>query len=197
MKKYFWVPILIVVAIAAYFSFNAEGGEAGLRKNVKFAVKDIEAIDKITLKDREGNFVNLEKKGDIWNVNNDYKAFTPVVENFLTKTLSKVRILGPVPKPARENVIRSMVGHSKHVIIYSKGKEIRNYYVGNPNPTQTGSYVHLEGSSTPYIAHILGFTGIIDPKFSCYPSDWYDRSVFDLKANEIASISVTNNELEK
>lgn len=195
MKKYFWVPILIVAAIAVYFSFYTDGGEAGLRKNVKFAVKNVEDIDKITIKDREGNFVILEKKGGIWYVNNDYKAFAPVVDNFLTKTLSKVRIIGPVPKPARENVIRSMVGHSKHVIIYSKGKELRNYYVGNPNPSQTGSYVHLEGSETPYIAHVIGFKGIIDPKFSSYPTDWYDRSIFDFKSDEIASISVTNHEL--
>ena len=88
-----------------------------------------------------------------------------------------------------------MAGHSKHVVISSKGKELRNYYVGFPTNDQTGTFLHIKGSKVPYVAHILGASGIIDPKFSSDIKDWYDRSIFDYTPDQIASIEVVNNAL--
>ncbi len=195
MKKYTWIIFVLMLAVGGYMLYTADDGEAKLRDTTNFAVENTQDIDKITLKDRDGTPVTLSKKEGIWYVNNSYKAFQIKVEKFLEQTLQKVRIKGPVPQKAQENVIRSMVGHSKHIVIYANNEVIRDYYVGNPTPDQTASYVHLKGSKTPYIAHILGFKGVIDPKFSCIAEEWYDRTIFDYQTEDIAKITVRNNEL--
>ncbi|MDA8886602.1 DUF4340 domain-containing protein [Bacteroidia bacterium] len=195
MKRYFWIIGIVALTALSYFIYTKDNGEANLRGEINFAIDDVNDVDRILLKNRLGNIVLLEKREDIWYVNNKYKAFAPVVKIFLEETLSKIRIKGPVAKPARQNVIRGMVGHSIHVIISANGNEIRNYYVGNANADQSGSYLHIDGSDIPYVAHILGFNGIINPKFSTDVQDWCDKSVFDYKPGEMAKITVVNNEI--
>ncbi|PCJ66282.1 MAG: hypothetical protein COA58_05765 [Bacteroidetes bacterium] len=195
MKKYLWIFVLATAIIGIFVLLNVGDGEANLRDTTNFAIENPDEIDRISIKDRNGNSVLLEKSGNEWLLNKEYKAFPIKVQMFLDETLSKIRIKGPAPKPARENVIRTMIGHSKHVIISANGKEIRNYYVGFPTNDQSGTYFHIKGSKTPYIAHILGFSGILDPKFSCDINDWFDQTIFDFKPEEIASIQVINNEL--
>jgi hypothetical protein len=195
MKKYFWIVLLLIAVAGIYILINRSTGEAGLRDATNFAVNDVRKIDLITIKDREGKSIVLEKKEDYWMVNKKYKASQKSMEFLLNETISQIRIKGPVPTASRETVIRRMVGNSKHVKIYEDGKLIRDYYVGPPNPDQSGSYLHIEGSETPYIAHILGYASVLDPKYSTDIQDWYDRTVFDYTAQEIAKIIVTNNEM--
>jgi hypothetical protein len=195
MKRYLWIVLLIAAIAGTFILLRTGDGEANLRDEMNFAIENVEDIDRISIKDREGNSVLLEKDGDDWILNKEYKAFPLTIQVFLNETLNKIRMKGPAPKPAQEDVIRTMAGHSKHVIISSKGKEMRNYYVGFPTNDQKGTYLHISGSKTPYIAHILGSSGIIDPKFSSDIKDWYDQSIFDFTSDEISSIQVVNNEL--
>jgi hypothetical protein len=125
-------------------------------------------------------------------VNGKYPAFKPAMEKFLNKTLKNVRVKGPVPKTARNNVIRGMVANAIKVNIYEKGSLTKSYYVGGANPDMTGTYMHMHGSETPYVTYIPGFDGIITPKFSLIATDWYSREVFDFEAEEIKSIAVVN-----
>jgi hypothetical protein len=194
MRKYIGLIILGLAVGLVYYLTTQRSGEAHLRDEVKFAVNDVRNIDMISMKDREGNTILLEKKGEKWTVNKEYPASEPAIKLLLNETLSQIRIKGPVSSAARDNVIRSMVGRSKHIKIYEKGELIRNYYVGQPIPDQTGSYLHIEGSKTPYVAHILGFGDVLDPKFSTDIQDWYDHTVFDYKPSEITKITVKNYE---
>jgi hypothetical protein len=69
---------------------------------------------------------------------------------------------------------------------------VRDYYVGGGNPDMSATYLHINGSNTPYLANILGSPSLLEARFSTNPQDWYDREVFDYDASELATISVNN-----
>lgn len=194
MKKYTWIVLLIVAAAGIVALVLYDNGEANLRDETNFAIENPEDVTKVLMKDRDGNAIILEKKDDTWYVNSE-KAFQPKIDLLLNKALNKIRIKGPVPNSMRNSVISAMGSRSIHIEVFEGNKKIRNYYLGTPTPDESGSYLHIEGAKTPYIAHILGFNGILDPKFSTNIDDWIDRSVFDYTPAEIESITVQNNEL--
>lgn len=197
MRKYIGLVLLIAVALGAYYFFF------GVKKTPKineknFAIENTDNITRISLEDRNRDKVVLTKKEGIWYVNDKYKAFVPNVELFLNETISKIRVKGPVPKTAQETTIRKMVGKAVHVRIYEGEEMVRDYYVGQATPEQDASYLHINGSKVPYLAHIMGYNSILYPKFSVVENDWIDRTVFDCSVEEIASISMSylNNEEE-
>jgi hypothetical protein len=62
--------------------------------------------------------------------------------------------------------------------------------VGSSNPDRSSTYIHINGSNTPYEAHIFGFANLLEPKFSTYEKDWFDQTVFDFSSDQIKTIKV-------
>jgi hypothetical protein len=192
-KQFIWIPIFLAVSISAYFLLFSPNEESGLRDESNFAFENIDDISKVRIKDREGNTVVMSRQDDHWMINDSFRAFPEFMDQILNKTIAKIRILGPVPKTAQDNVIRAMVGKSIHVQIYgTDGAIVRDYYVGGGNPDMSATYLHINGSNTPYLANILGSPSLLEARFSTNPQDWYDREVFDYDASELATISVNN-----
>lgn len=194
MKQIIWIIVALCLAVGIYFYFNTNNYQKSEVSISDFSVEDISTITEVKLSNRDGENVVLSKKGDSWMVNNEYPAFEPNMDILLNTTLSKIKIKGPVPQAAKDNVIRSMISKSIHVRLYENGKEVKSYYVGGGNPTQTGTYVHIEGSKTPFIGYIPGFTGLLYPKYSCDPKEWFNKTIFDYEAEEIDRVSIKNNE---
>ena len=194
MKRISIVILILAIATGGYWFFTKEDQQTILTIDTDFAVDDSETVDKIILSDRENNKVVLTKVGETWMVNNKFPAFKPVVDLFLNETVNKVKIKGPVAKAMQDDVIRYMIVKSIQCEIYQNGKLTKNYYVGGSNSDETGTYVHLEGGSTPYVAYIPGFKGIITPKYSTDVRDWYSKTIFDYEPDDIKSIQVTNYE---
>lgn len=188
MRKYVWLIIILLAAGGAYYYFNQSNAPIVNEKN--FAMADTDAVTKISLVDRERHTVVLSKKEDKWYVNDTFEAFTPSIDLFLNETIKKLRVKGPVPKPAQDNTIRKMVGKAVHVKIYEGEEMVRDFYVGEATPEKDASYLHINGSRVPYLAHILGYNSILYPKFSTDVHDWYNRSVFDYTPEEIQSVSI-------
>lgn len=185
---------LILLALGAYLYFNNKPEGTVAPQAIAFAAEDVSLITKVTMQSRGGEAIELKKSNDQWIVNGEYPAFQPFMDVFLGETLAKIKVKGPAPDAARENVIREMVASAIKVDIYHEDKLVQSYYVGGPTPDLKGTYVHMKGSDKPYIAYIPGFEGFITPKFNLVEREWLDRSVFDLRAEEISSIHMINNE---
>ncbi|MEY2923913.1 MAG: hypothetical protein RLZZ337_453 [Bacteroidota bacterium] len=192
MKRIGIIILLALAAIGTYYYVNKSEPQTITTIDTSFAISNTESVDKIRLSDRENNEVILTKEGDQWMVNGVYPAFMPVVDLFLNETINKVRIKGPAAKASHDNIIRYMLVKSVHCEIYQDGKKTKDYYVGGSNTDETGTYVHLTGAKTPYIAYIPGFKGIITPKYSTDARDWYSKTIFDYDIEQIGSIEVTN-----
>jgi len=65
----------LLITVGLYLYFGQEGGESKLRKRTKFAIDNVSNIDRIRMKDREGNEVDLKKQDEIWIVNGKKTMF--------------------------------------------------------------------------------------------------------------------------
>ena len=194
MKKIRIVSFIIILGILGYLAYQ-KWNKPVKSDITEIAVNDPSIITKIELKDREGNEIILTKKEGIWHVNDMLPVFLPKIESLLNETLKNIRIKGPVAKTAQKNVVRKLVGHSIHVQLFQGSERIRDYYVGSPNPDRSSTYIYIEGSETPFEAHIFGFASLLEPKFSTNPQDWFNKTIFDFKPDDISSIEVMNNEI--
>lgn len=177
--------------IVIYFGIQKDEEKGIATSDVEFAVEDIASVNRVMMQNRSGDKVELSKKADgQWMVNEDYPAFLPYVEIFLDKTLSKIKVKGPVAKAARDNVIRHMISSAIRVDVYQNSKKVKTYYIGEHTPDMKGTYMHIEGSNTPYIAYIPGLNGYITPNYSLDAKEWYDHSIFDYSVDSIAQIEM-------
>lgn len=189
MKKYFGILLLVAITAGVYYLFFSDK-RAPIVNEKNFALENTDNLTRISLEDRNRDKVVLTKKDGIWYVNDTYKAFEPQMELFLNTTISKIRVKGPVPKTAQKTTIRKMVGKAIHVRLYEGEDMVRDYYVGQATPEQDASYLHINGSDVPYLAHIMGYKSLLYPKFSVLANDWIDQTVFDYEPEEIESISM-------
>ncbi|MCH1472413.1 MAG: DUF4340 domain-containing protein [Bacteroidia bacterium] len=194
MRKSIIIIALVSVALLCLWTIFDKDKQTSYRDISRFAVENPEEISLIKMKDRQGNEVILSKKDEDWYVNNKIKTFKPKIESLLNETIKNIRIKGPVAKTAQQNVIRKMVGRSIHVQIFQKDECIRDYYVGSSNPDRSSTYIHINGSNTPYEAHIFGFANLLEPKFSTLEKDWFDQTIFDFSSEQIESIKVIHHQ---
>ena len=195
MKRILWGVLALAVVLAIYLLLNQSEDKGLTTEMAEFAVEEPEKVSRIVMEDRSGTRVELQKdENEMWWVNDKYPAFPPYVDLFLNKTLKRIKVKGPVAQTAKDNVIRSMVSQAIHVEVFEGDKLLRSYYLGDHTPDMKGTYMHLEGAKTPFIAYIPGFDGYISPKFSLLEEDWFTHSVFDYTPESIKQIKLSYTE---
>lgn len=190
MKKIIIGGLILVVAGLFYWFVNKQSYTTTDKSEVSFAITDIEQIDRIVMKNRDGVGVDLQKKDGVWFVG-EQRAFDKQVESLLNNTISRIAVRGPVASNYREYVITQMASQAIKVSIYSKGKILKTYYVGEPDQHNRSTYMFLEGSDTPYETYIAGFEGFLTPRFHVIEDDWVDRILFDYTSDDISQIRLT------
>jgi hypothetical protein len=96
----------------------------------------------------------------------------------------------------RDNMMSVMASSAKEVKIYGKNNElIKTYFVGPNTQDHMGTIMLLETpedgrSEEPYITHIEGFTGFLNPRFFIDEMEWRSTDVFYYPNNDIAEIEV-------
>jgi hypothetical protein len=191
-KTLLYLAILAVLGAGVYYllpgSKNEElpfdPAEAG------FTIKDTGSIGKIFLAAQDGESITVERTANGWIVNKQYKAL-PGMLDLLLNTFVKQQPLYPVTKNAYENALKTMSTHGVKVEVYDReGKKMRVFYVGGTAVNNTGTNMLMEGASTPYVVEAPGFVGYLTPRYSSKMRDWRDRTVFDIPAEDIQSVSV-------
>jgi len=189
-KRNFVILIVLLGGLTTWFILkNTKSGTSDKDKTA-FAVENVEEIDKIFLTNKQDGNLLLEKKNGIWLVNGKFEANKPTVTFLLNETIKKIRVRGPVPAPARDNVIANMATLATKVEIYMNGELEKVYYVGAPTSDLSGTYMYLQDSKDPYITHIPGFDGFLSSRYPVAENDWISKLVFDYKPEEIKSVDV-------
>jgi len=189
-QKLIFVVLVILIIISAFFYFSNQNST--IKKELKdFAVEDTASIDKIFMVDKFNQKVLLERgKNYNWTVNSKYRARKDAID-MLLKTIKLVKVKMPVAKAARENIIKRLASKSVKVEIYSKGKLIRKYYVGDATQDHSGTYMLIENSASPFITHIDGFTGFLTTRYFTSEKLWKVNSVFYYpNFNDIAKVTL-------
>jgi hypothetical protein len=188
-KTYLYILLLLILGFGVYYFLFKEhdafdGDEAG------FTIADTASIGKIFMADKKGNTLLLERKTEGWVVNNKYPSLEAPINGLLSTLHSQVAQF-PVPQQAYNNVITILAGNSVKIELYDRaGDKIKAFYVGGQANDNTGSYMLMEGATTPYVVNIPGFTGYITPRYSTDIADWRDRMVFNAAPAHIKSVTV-------
>lgn len=189
-KKSILIFILLAAGFMAWYLLRPTRKGTSDKSKTAFAIENTNDIDKIFISHKTEGKVLLEKKNGIWIVNGKYEAFKPTIDFLLNETLKKIRVKGPVPKPARDIVIASMATMAFKIEIYAKGELEKVYYVGQPTTDMMGTYMYLEGSDEPYITNIPGFDGFLSSRYPVDEKEWVSKVIFDYKPEQILSVDV-------
>ena len=192
--------ILIALAAGAGVMWSLNGG-SDARPLANFEITDTLAITKFVIQDSDNNRAVLERdpNNKYWDLNQTYKAREDAV-NLILKTVNRIRVKGPVPTTARQNVLRQIAGTGKKVEFYQGGdKPVKTYYIGTATQDHTGTYMLLEtpedGKSTePFIVYMEGFVGFLNTRFFTDVEEWRYTGLFDYPGLNIKQVDVINHE---
>ena len=177
---------LCIISILLYLKNTSSTLPKELRD---FAVEDTAGISKIFLADKNNKTITLVRKDGFWTVNELFSARKDLVDVML-KTICRLNVKAPVSKSTHNTIVKSLATSSVKVEIYQKDKLIKTFFVGGATPDNLGTYMLLEGSSTPFIMDIPGFFGYLTSRFTTDLNDWRDHSVFRYNFSDIANVEV-------
>ena len=147
-------------------------------EDTHFSVADTAGIDKIFIGKKAGSRYLLERKpGGYWTINNRWIIGKPTIEGLL-QCIHDVEVKRPVTEKEHNTVVRSIAAKHDKVEIFVRGQLLKTYFVGSECDNFTGTYFLMEGSDTPYIAHIRGFDGYLSVRYDVVPDQWRELHVF-------------------
>jgi hypothetical protein len=186
--------ILLLAGVAGYIYFSKKPKHS-VEAEKAFYMENTDAVTKIFMADKAGKKVLLEKVDGIWMVNGKYKAFKVKV-NLLLETMRRIRVDYPVTERMHDNVIRELATMAIKVEIYEadKNKPSKIYFVGGETLDGLGTpmIMEIEGNiaKKPYVVHIPGFTGNVNPRYFLDEKDWRSTTIFDHKIDDIKELSI-------
>ena len=198
MSKKIIVSIITFV-ISFLFIFLLVDYKQNIKKEYEknFSIENISSINKVFLSDRKGNNIVLEKKNNIWIINNQFEVRKDAIETLLN-TVGSMEIQRPVSNTSYNNVIRQLASTGVKVEIYHNNK-ITSFTVGGSTKDHLGTYMLKEDADNPYIVHIPGFNGFLSPRFGIQgyeidPTSWRNNNIFKIFSEDINEISLLDYE---
>ncbi|MEL6635795.1 MAG: hypothetical protein AAFW73_05550 [Bacteroidota bacterium] len=157
-----------------------------------FAVENVKQVHKIFLADRKGNQTTLERRGNgnDWTLNGEYLA-RPSAMELLLDVIENVRVKYRPAEAAKSFMVDNLSSVGTKVELYDKkGEKIKCYYVGGSSHDEAGTFMILENSNEPLVAHIPRFVGNLQNRYGLVGAEWRDKSVFRDKLEDIQSVSI-------
>ncbi len=186
-KTVLYLAILAILAASIYL-FLIKGNTN--TPTMGFTIKDTGSIGKLFLVSGDGESVTLDRTDTGWMVNKKYRAL-PSTLNLLLATLAQQEALYPVTKSAADIVMKNLATDGIKIEIYDrKGKKMSVFHVGGIAVNNTGTNMLMDGSSTPYVVHVINFNGYLTSRYTVFLKDWRDSTVFNIPYEEIQSVAI-------
>lgn len=190
------IAVLLVLATISIFIYRSKHSSTTVDEESRnFNFKDTAAITKIFIADKEGNNCAVTRTSKGWVVNNKYPCRSDAILN-LMEVIKHVEVKMPVPKTAKDGVLKHMASTAIKVEIYVGDKLVKQYYVGHEPQDYEGSYMLLTDPQTqenykdPFLCFIPGFKGYLKPRFLAIENEWRDRVVLNYIPPQIKQIKV-------
>jgi len=185
MKKIsLYILIIITLIIFVTIGNRNANQNSSLRLDARnFAIPDTNSITKITLKNRNLDYIELLRTDSKWILNDSLIANQNLI-NIVLKTIKEVRIKSPIARAALPNIIKRMAIQNTELNIFKKNKKIKTIYIGGETPDQLGTFMMIHGAKEPYIMHIPGFNGYLSSRFSCNENIWKSKRIFNQKIKQ-------------
>ncbi len=187
MKRNLILLLLLLLATGGYWLFS-KGYFSGKKPELRdFAVADTNSVTKIFMADRLGNTVTLTRSRADWMVNGKFEAHRGYLKQLL-QTITKVQVKSPVPKEQFNSVVKDIAAQHIKVEIYDDGKLEKTYFVGNSTQDRMGTYMLMDGSSTPFVCELPGFEGFLTPRYITNELTWRNKCVFKIPTEDLSGV---------
>jgi hypothetical protein len=189
------IALVLLTALAVYLVRSGSGLSTVNKADRDFMVKDTAQITKVFFADKEGNSAEITREKGGWMVNKKYFCRSEAILNVF-EAIRLMEVKMPVPKAAKDNVIRFMSSNAVKVEIYAGDEKIKQYYIGHEPADSEGSYMILskddeENYPDPYVVFIPGFKGYLQPRFITRENEWRDRVVLNYTPPQLKEIRVS------
>ena len=182
--------VLVILGAGIYFLIFKKNDNPYGKAEAAFTVKDTASVYKIFIATTNNESITAERKADGWILNGKDKAL-PSMVNLILYTVHEQAALYPVTQAAYEVAVKNLAAEGIKVELYNKNNEkITVFYVGGPSPNGSGTIMLTEGAKMPYVVQTPGFNGSLRARFSTRVSDWKDRTVFNVPATDIKTVTV-------
>lgn len=183
--------LLVLLGVGAWWMYDKQRSASTLSHyEGAFAVPDTSMIGKVSILDRQGRRLLLERQKGYWLVNEQHPA-EPIIVNEMLRTLSQVEVRFIPPKSMVPNILKSLGTHGRRVDVWDlKGNLLKTYYVGGVTPDGTGTFFMMEGSNQPFVVGMKYFHGSVSVRYHLNEKDWRDLSLFPLKGKDLLWFSV-------
>lgn len=194
------ISLLIILVAFSLYVYKSKGKASTVDADARnFKFKDTALITKIFIANKEGSKSTLERTAKGWVVNGKYICRRDALLN-LMEAIKNIEVKMPVPKKAKEGVLKAMAATAVKIEIYTGDDLVKQYYVGHETPDSEGSYILLTDPETgenypePFVGFIPGFKGFLAPRFIAPEGEWRDRTILSLTPPQIKQIKLQNNE---
>ena len=185
------LAVFLILGLGAYYlSSENEVKTSLIDEDWKFAVEDIDAIERVFIANREGKKVDIKRNGDEWIYNDRWKARQNAVDNLLS-TITRVDLRERPNKAAISQIVNGIASQGVKVEVYGKDNvALKKYYVGGMTFDERGTHMIMDGSDNPYIVHLPYWEGNLRSRYFMDDKNWRDKTVFSFEPNEIQSLSM-------
>ena len=185
------IVVIVGVILLAILAWKASQKKSDVGEDFRFAVPQIGEVAKITITDRSGRIVRLQRGSGHWTFNESYRAREDAIFNLL-KTIQQME-LAYIPGPqALKNIVKGLSSQGVKVIVSDEDDNVlKSYHVGGSTPDERGTYVIMEGASQPAVVTLPNFEGSLRTRFEMSDQEWRDRIVFRYSQEEIKELRVS------
>ena len=185
------VGLTILIASLCLFIIFQRGEQSDIALSYRYAVEDIDAIEKIKIDYRLMNpDIVLEKKSDYWQLNNKYRAREDAIANLLDAIQGiELRF---IPRPAgKQTMLKDLATTGTKVEIFGKNDQlIQAYFIGGNTSDDRATFIIKAGTQDPAAVGLAGFEGTIGTRFVMPATQWRDRIVFREIPDQIEELTV-------
>lgn len=191
-KNIKWLLLLLAIFGLVYAIIKLKPLDKLKAEKSDFSIQDTSVVGKIFIADTKNNKVLLTKNANgVWMLNQQEFADVNKI-NLLLQTLHDVRMRNPITSTEHNTIMKEFALAGIKCEVYDEEDDlIKTIYVGQNTLDQSGTYMMLEGSTTPFVAHIQGFIGYLTPRFEVNAIKWRSKLVFNFAATEIEKIEVS------
>lgn len=197
MKKnlVLYTIVLILAGTTGYILLKKAGKSTLDGESGEFRYNDTAAITKIHILEKNGSEATLERKGNVWMINDKYPAKKRNVD-LLLYTLKQIHVRFPVSEKLMNTVVQEIATGGKKVEFYAGDEIVKKWYIGGTTQSHTGTYMVLgyndsdEKYETAYATYIPGFEGFLNTRFYTNLNEWKSTTLVHTTPPEIASVKV-------
>lgn len=183
--------LLLLGGVTYYISGIEERPKSTLNSTgQKFAVEK-DRVHRIKIDRKDMDNLSFTRVNHGWMLNESFKV-NPHTMSHLLNTIEKIDMRYLPYKQSIPTILSDMEKIGIHVSIYdSNDEKITGYTIGSATNKGDANYFLLDGDNQPYAMNVKGFDGAVRDRFNYSLEKWKDKTVFNLKAEEIAQVKVS------